>query len=252
MKLTCGHIFHLACVRQRLQTKWSSTRIGQTCDTPQQRPRARGASMCLGAPLISSPLAFVSALPCAPAPAFEFMNCSLCNAKMQHVLLTDLLRPLYHLENQVRAMALQRLEFEALTDHTDIITPGGRFYQDPAGFSANFFMFYQCYDCQEPYFAGQRACGAAGVEEEVKREDLICGGCQKVPSFDECPTHGSSFLIFKCRFCCNFSTFFCFGKTVSKNENKQRKSEARGCVLIRNRNKQHRGETPRLCSDWGR
>src|SRR4051794_8033659 len=32
-----------------------------------------------------------------------------------------------------------------------------------------------------------------------------------VPSL-QCPVHGSSFLIFKCRFCCNFSTYYCFGK----------------------------------------
>jgi len=182
---------------------------------------------------------------------------------MSHPLLTDLLRPLYHLESQVKAMSLQRLEFEALTDHTDIVTPGGRFYKDPSAFAINhysqrrepacmlccrlqprcrsgntfdicltrifaflfavllsvlsilhFSVFYQCYDCQEPYFAGARACGVAGAEE-VKREDLICGGCQKVPSFDECPKHGSSFLIFKCRFCCSFSTYYCFGKSQS-------------------------------------
>ena len=166
----CG-CFLRACVRARLEAKWSSTRI-----------------------------------------AFEFMNCSLCNGQMQHLLLTDLLRPLFHLESQVRMMSVQRLEFEALTDHVDIVSPEGRFYQNPEGFAVNHYQFYQCYDCQEPYFAGARACGAAGPEE-VKREDLICGGCQKVPSFDECPAHGSNFLIFKCRFCCNFSTFFCFGRT---------------------------------------
>jgi hypothetical protein len=58
---------------------------------------------------------------------------------MSHPLLTDLLRPLYHLESQVKAMSLQRLEFEALTDHTDIVTPGGRFYKDPSAFAINHY-----------------------------------------------------------------------------------------------------------------
>ena len=139
--------------------------------------------------------------------SFEFMRCPLCNVKMQHPLLTDLLRPMYHMESEVRQLSLQRLEFEALTDHVDIVSPEGRYYQNPEEFAYQHYMFYQCYTCQEPYFAGARACGAAGAEE-VKREDLVCGGCSSVSSFDTCPTHGTGFLIFKCRFCCTFSTYF--------------------------------------------
>jgi hypothetical protein len=71
--------------------------------------------------------------------SFEFKLCALCQSPMSHPLLTDLLRPLYHLESQVKAMSLQRLEFEALTDHTDIVTPGGRFYKDPSAFAINHY-----------------------------------------------------------------------------------------------------------------
>ena len=120
--------------------------------------------------------------------AFEFMTCPLCKEKMQHELLVEQLRPFYLLEDQVRQMSLQRLTFESLLDHVDIVNPTGRFYRDPEGFALDHYMFYQCYDCQEPYFAGARACGAAG-EEEVNRQDLICGGCQKQPSFESCPKH---------------------------------------------------------------
>jgi len=99
-----------------------------------------------------------------------------------------------------------------LLKHERITDEDSPFYQDPEGFAMDYFNFYQCYDCKEPYFAGARHCGAAG-EENFKPEELICGGCCKIESFNECPVHGSSFLIFKCRFCCSYSTFFCFGKT---------------------------------------
>lgn len=102
IKLACGHIFHIECVRARLTAKWSTPRI-----------------------------------------SFEFTRCPLCVTPMQHALLTPILRPFYHLESQVRAMSMQRLEFEEMTNHVDIVTPEGRFYQKPEEFAVDHYMVTQ-------------------------------------------------------------------------------------------------------------
>ncbi len=54
--------------------------------------------------------------------------------------------------------------------------------------------FYQCFDCEEPYFGGMVDCQAQlGVEEKAKKEDLRCKACQ-IKAFgaglEECEKHG--------------------------------------------------------------
>src|SRR5687767_7502676 len=57
------------------------------------------------------------------------------------------------------------------------------------------------------------SCASRSSQTLCTRACVHAHSCQKVESLNACPTHGDGFLIFKCRFCCNFSTWFCFGKT---------------------------------------
>lgn len=68
------------------------------------------------------------------------------------------------------------------------LQPGGRFEGRPLDFALNRYNFFECSECGEPYFGGQRQCGA-GVEnnQEGKWMDrgersgmsvvMMCGGC---------------------------------------------------------------------------
>ncbi|CAD8118063.1 unnamed protein product [Paramecium sonneborni] len=76
------------------------------------------------------------------------------------------------------------------------------------------FAFYQCDKCKKPYFGGKKDCQLE-LEAEQNRQnlsDLICPSCcgQQI---NGCKTHGTEFLEYKCRYCCNIATYFCWGTT---------------------------------------
>lgn len=74
---------------------------------------------------------------------FKFQN------KINHVVLKDLLDPIKELYEDVRRKALMRLEYEGLHKSEAIITPGVRFYNDPAGYAMNRYAYYVCYKCRK-------------------------------------------------------------------------------------------------------
>jgi E3 ubiquitin-protein ligase MYCBP2 len=41
---------------------------------------------------------------------------------------------------------------------------------------------------------------------------MLCSACSGLGA-EECPKHGKDFIQYKCRFCCGFGTFFCWGTT---------------------------------------
>ena len=43
-------------------------------------------------------------------------------------------------------------------------------------------------------------------------KDLICAKCCEIP-ITKCPKHGTDFIEFKCRFCCQVAQWFCGGNT---------------------------------------
>jgi E3 ubiquitin-protein ligase MYCBP2 len=45
-----------------------------------------------------------------------------------------------------------RLEYEGLHKADAIITPGARFYKDPAGFAMDRYAYYVCYKCKKVRF----------------------------------------------------------------------------------------------------
>lgn len=67
--------------------------------------------------------------------SFTFSQCPICKESLEHTSLTSLLQPIKILYEDVKRKALMRLEYESLHRSKSIITPGGRFYNDPAGFA---------------------------------------------------------------------------------------------------------------------
>jgi len=73
------------------------------------------------------------------------------------------------------------------------------------------YLFFLCYRCRRPYFAGGYECQEAGAVFDAK--ELVCAGCQpKAENVKECSKHGTEWIAFKCRYCCQFANFFCWSK----------------------------------------
>lgn len=68
---------------------------------------------------------------------------------MYHELLDDVLHPIRDLYEDVRRKALMRLEYEGLNQADEIVSPGARYYQDPAGFSMDRYAYYVCFKCKK-------------------------------------------------------------------------------------------------------
>ncbi|WAR20047.1 MYCB2-like protein [Mya arenaria] len=80
---------------------------------------------------------------------FKFMNCPLCNVKIDHPKLKVLLETLGSLENKVNKAATARLEEDGLTKSKEITNPDGQYFNNPAGFATDKFIFYSCYACKK-------------------------------------------------------------------------------------------------------
>lgn len=68
---------------------------------------------------------------------------------MEHDVLQELLTPIQELFNDVQRKALLRLEYEGLLSSDAIATPGGRFYNNPAGYAMDRYAYYVCYKCNK-------------------------------------------------------------------------------------------------------
>ena len=73
-------------------------------------------------------------------------------------------------------------------------------------FALRKFNFYNCHICQSIYYGGRRECGVD--VEGIHSSKFACGGCR-----NKCKFHDPEYSIYKCRYCCNLATYFCFGTT---------------------------------------
>jgi len=73
-------------------------------------------------------------------------------------------------------------------------------------------------NAKKPYFGGLKRCEDLMQEdsknENFKPEELVCAECSSVGiTLENCPKHGKDYIEFKCKFCCNVATWFCWGST---------------------------------------
>ncbi|KAH0817635.1 hypothetical protein GEV33_005156 [Tenebrio molitor] len=147
-----------------------------------------------------------------PRITFSFSLCPICKDDMIHPTLDELLSPIRELFKDVKRKALMRLEYEGLHTVEAIVTPGARFFNDPASYAMDRYAYYVCYKCNKAYYGGEARCDAE-VGENYDPTELVCGGCSDVARAQMCPKHGTDFLEYKCRYCCSVAVFFCFGTT---------------------------------------
>lgn len=68
---------------------------------------------------------------------------------MEHETLEEFLVAIRELYTDVHRKALMRLEYEGLHTVEAIVTPGARFFNDPAAYAMDRYAYYVCYKCNK-------------------------------------------------------------------------------------------------------
>lgn len=183
IRLGCDHLFHYKCIELRLKKKWIGPKI-----------------------------------------TFNHVLCPQCNNWMSapfYPEIQNLIDEAKVLSDNISKMAVERLKFEGFNKDPRLTDPNSNWYKKDLEFALHKTSYYMCYECNKPYFAGLRECrGGPGDNNNPNREydpkDLICGAHANiagVAGISDCKTHGKDFIEYKCKFCCNFSSWFCWGTT---------------------------------------
>lgn len=69
-------------------------------------------------------------------------------------MLANLLQPIKALEASIREKSLQRLQYEGREKDPAVVNENGAHFGDPIGFAMKQYLFYICFKCTKPYFAG--------------------------------------------------------------------------------------------------
>ncbi|WIA08484.1 hypothetical protein OEZ85_007920 [Tetradesmus obliquus] len=189
LQCQAGHFVHLSCARKRLQ---------------------------VGCP--------------GPALTFDFLFCPMCGSgkegrcgniqvttaqpHLQHSQLQAALDKPLRIRQHVVQLAKQRLKLEGAAKRDRELQPGGKFDGRPVDWALSKYVFFECSKCHLPYFGGARECGAAGdAPAAYDAQELVCGSCSAHAAGNNCPSHGTEFVAWKCKYCCSVASWFCWGST---------------------------------------
>lgn len=84
-----------------------------------------------------------------PRITFSFSQCPICKSPIEHPVLSELLKPIKELYEDVRRKALMRLEYEGLHRAVAITSPGAKFYNDPTAYAMDRYAYYVCFKCNK-------------------------------------------------------------------------------------------------------
>lgn len=105
------------------------------------------------------------------------------------------------------AQLLERMKVEGLLKDKEFKR---EYSARPAEYGMKKLRYHECFKCKRPFFAGKKECIEA-ENEQKKEEDYICYSCGfKGEGMTKCKKHGIDFIIFKCKFCCSLSEWFCW------------------------------------------
>jgi len=141
--------------------------------------------------------------------SFNFMCCSLCKEQIDHNSLKNEMKPVLSLYQEIQTKSLQQLKTDQLDQEEVIINKDGEYYQKPHLYALKIYAYYLCFKCQRPYYGGKHNCGD-DLNDDLKLKDHKCNTCKQV----KCQKQGhNEYQMYKCRYCCNLATCFCFGTT---------------------------------------
>lgn len=135
------------------------------------------------------------------------------------------LGPLLRFKAVVEKQALVSAEEQGILSDARVTTDvNGEYFGRPQEFANHRCSFYLCHGCDKPYFGGLIDCEQeinAAEQAERRKEDLLCQDClikELGVGEQNCEEHGTSFIDWKCMFCCSVAVFKCFGIAYMCNE----------------------------------
>lgn len=152
---------------------------------------------------------------------FKFLMCPHgCQKDLLPPVHADVAAPLLALRKDVDQRMATRAVHEGLREHAAVKDPSSPFYQNVMAYARETLCYYQCSQCKQAYFGGLRQCEAAGMDEDDAapgddgKDALLCPKCMPSSSTAvQCQVHPPEFIEYKCRFCCNVASYFCWGTT---------------------------------------
>jgi E3 ubiquitin-protein ligase MYCBP2 len=179
----CNHFIHYKCLSTRLSKKWTGPKI-----------------------------------------TFSHCLCPQCNnwvSSPNVAELQEIIKENTALYEEICKKALERLKFDGLYKDPKLTEPNSKWYKKDLEYALMRLSYYMCFQCKKPYFAGLRECGDGpnvnnNQDREYDPKDLICGAHVNnygAAGITECKTHGKDYIEYKCKFCCNIASWFCWGTT---------------------------------------
>jgi len=127
------------------------------------------------------------------------------------------------LYSQIEKQLKERIKLEGIDKDPRLSNPKDPYFNKLFEYGMHKISFYLCSKCDKPYFAGLREChGGPGDQNNqdanriFDKKDLICNKCVNFngcPGVTKCQKHGTEYIDYKCRYCCDIACWFCFGTT---------------------------------------
>eukprot|EP01022_Parablepharisma_sp_SALTPOND_P005402 TRINITY_DN122387_c1_g1_i1.p1 TRINITY_DN122387_c1_g1~~TRINITY_DN122387_c1_g1_i1.p1 ORF type:complete len:243 (-),score=5.52 TRINITY_DN122387_c1_g1_i1:87-815(-) len=73
----------------------------------------------------------------------------------------------------------------------------------------NGILYCRCYKCKHPFFYSFKDC-IESDKKQLKPEDVVCNKCKNI-KLATCPKHGSEYIMYKCKYCCEIAFWVCGG-----------------------------------------
>lgn len=109
------------------------------------------------------------------------MTCPQCKQEIkdtEHKAIDDELAKLREKRSAIEKMALEVAKNQGLDKEERLSIQGDAYYNDLLGLAMHSCAFYECFECEKPFFGGMVDCQAQlGVEENNKKENLRCKDC---------------------------------------------------------------------------
>ncbi|CDW76424.1 e3 ubiquitin-protein ligase [Stylonychia lemnae] len=186
IQLECKHIFHLDCTIQRVKLRWEGSINGIN---------------------------------------FNYLQCPSCKkeiTKSDYKELHDLITLSREYREKVNQLIQQRIKIDKLDQDSLFTEPQSMYYNNIQALAISRYQFFECYQCKDPFFGGVRDCAVQANQLQAPNpEDIMCNFCTAMKfGFGKniCDTHGVEFIEFKCKYCCDLSSWFCFGTTHFCNQ----------------------------------
>ena len=178
VQLACNHLLHQHCIMASLNSRWIGPRI-----------------------------------------TFKFALCPSCSEwaftphNREILAKVQLYKALF---DDVADKAVKRLKHEGEDKDPRILDPTNKhYYNQPQKFAMDRLCYYECFKCKKPYFGGKKDCARNDDGKKFDPTELVCPSCvaESMPGTANCGKHGTDFIEFKCKFCCNIAAWFCWGNT---------------------------------------